>query len=638
MTTHFSTLGRTHAQLQSIEESIQYMECIWKELQHVEAQVETKVSGLDASWRRSAINMLQYVELRKHDIRPLQNNLARLGLSSLGRAEAHVTASFKSVLSTLHHLADRPLATEIAACKTVDYSEGTELLDGHANSLLGQPQQERLVRIMVTMPSEAATDPQLVRDLLAAGMNCMRINCAHDDHAAWAAMIENLRNAELELDRHCHVLMDLAGPKLRTGAIVGHPVIKCRPQRDERGRVTAPSRIWLYPNGNPGKLPTADAHLPLDPKFLAALTPGDELEVVDTRGATRTIKIVEKSGQGGEGIWGEATHTIYFASGLALSLEKDANTTTSQICSLQSADGCVVLQIGDTLVLTASQLPGRDAVRDEQGKVVSPATVPCTLPAAFSFAKAGESIALDDGKFHGKITAVSAEQISVEITLVPPGGGKLRADKGINLPETQLDLPALTDEDLSHLQFVTEHADMVGMSFVERPADILQLQKRIRELSGKPLGIVLKIETRRAFQALPSLILAAMHYPCAGVMIARGDLAVECGFERMAEIQEEVLWLCEAAHMPVIWATQVLESMAKSGLPSRAEITDAAMGERAECVMLNKGPHILAAMRALNDILLRMEGHQHKKQALLRRLQSWEHATEICSSVEKAFK
>lgn len=81
-------------------------------------------------------------------------------------------------------------------------------------------------------------------------------------------------------------------------------------------------------------------------------------------------------------------------------------------------------------------------------------------------------------------------------------------------------------------------------------------------------------------------------------MIARGDLAVECGYERMAEVQEEILWICEAAHLPVIWATQVLESLAKKSQPSRAEITDAAMGERPECVMLNKGPHIAAAVSA----------------------------------------
>jgi pyruvate kinase len=108
-----------------------------------------------------------------------------------------------------------------------------------------------------------------------------------------------------------------------------------------------------------------------------------------------------------------------------------------------------------------------------------------------------------------------------------------------------------------------------------------------------------------------------------GVMIARGDLAVECGWERLAEVQEEILWICEAAHVPVVWATQVLETVAKDGRPSRAEITDAAMGQRAECVMLNKGPHILDAIRILDNILRRMQEHQRKKRTLLRRLAFW---------------
>jgi len=98
---------------------------------------------------------------------------------------------------------------------------------------------------------------------------------------------------------------------------------------------------------------------------------------------------------------------------------------------------------------------------------------------------------------------------------------------------------------------------------------------------------------------------------------------VECGFERLAELQEEMLWLCDAAHVPVIWATQVLDQMARTGQPSRAEISDAAMAGRAECVMLNKGPHVVEAVASLDDILGRMASHQRKKVALLRRLRSW---------------
>jgi pyruvate kinase len=264
--------------------------------------------------------------------------------------------------------------------------------------------------------------------------------------------------------------------------------------------------------------------------------------------------------------------------------------------------------------------PGRGAILDERGKLLSPARIGVTLPEIFMDVRPGESIWLDDGKIGGVIKSVDEDQIEVEITHARDRGERLSGDKGINLPDSRLRLPALTEKDLRDLSFIARHADLVGYSFVRSEADVYDLQSRLADLGGEDLGIVLKIETRKAFEQLPMLLLAAMRSPCCGVMIARGDLAVECGFERLAEVQEEILWIAEAAHMPVIWATQVLERLAKQGMASRAEITDAAMGERAECVMLNKGPYIVSALRTLDDILRRMQSHQNKKRARLRQL------------------
>ena len=134
------------------------------------------------------------------------------------------------------------------------------------------------------------------------------------------------------------------------------------------------------------------------------------------------------------------------------------------------------------------------------------------------------------------------------------------------------------------------------------------------------LGIILKIESRQAFDHLPLIMMAALRHRPVGIMVARGDLAIEVGFDRLAEVQEEILWLSEAAHLPVIWATQVLETLAKTGMPSRAEVTDAAMSVRAECVMLNKGKYITDAVRFLDNVLHRMQAHQLKKRSMLRRL------------------
>jgi pyruvate kinase len=280
----------------------------------------------------------------------------------------------------------------------------------------------------------------------------------------------------------------------------------------------------------------------------------------------------------------------------------------------------LTLQEGDTLVVLRSSEPGKPAVRDARGRVVAAAQIGVSIPEFLEHAKPGEPIWFDDGKIGGVIRSAGPQAIRVEITQARAEGGRLAAEKGINLPETRIDAPALTAQDLETLKFVVQHADIVGYSFVRTESDVRELLGHLEELGGDALGVMLKIETRQAFENLPKLILAAMGARAIGVMIARGDLAVECGYQRLAEIQEEILWICEAGHVPVIWATQVLESLAKRGWPSRSEITDAAMGERAECVMLNKGPHAVKAVRVLDDILTRMQAHQEKKRSLLRRL------------------
>jgi pyruvate kinase len=230
-----------------------------------------------------------------------------------------------------------------------------------------------------------------------------------------------------------------------------------------------------------------------------------------------------------------------------------------------------------------------------------------------------ERVCFDDGKIDGVVRAADATQMTVEITRAKDGGAKLRSDKGINLPDSTLDLPCLTKQDHSDLVFARKNADLIGLSFVRQASDVEELVALLGKSRRIP-GVVLKIETPNAFTNLPEILMAALGPVPMGVMVARGDLAVEVGFARLAEVQEEILWLCEAAHLPVIWGTQVLETLAKKGMATRAEVTDAAMSVRAECVMLNKGPHIVEAVEFLDDVLVRMQGHQSKKRTLLRRL------------------
>jgi pyruvate kinase len=195
----------------------------------------------------------------------------------------------------------------------------------------------------------------------------------------------------------------------------------------------------------------------------------------------------------------------------------------------------------------------------------------------------------------------------------------------VNFPSTELALDALGAADLETLDFVAAHADLVGFSFVQRPSDILALDRELakRRKDKPPQPVVLKIETRTAVENLPQLIVTAAAARPVAVMIARGDLAVDLGFARLSEIQEELLWLCDAAHVPVVWATQVLDSLVSDGSPSRAEATDAAMSQRAECVMLNKGPFLVEGVGFLADVLCRMDRHQTKKFARFAPLHSW---------------
>ena len=339
----------------------------------------------------------------------------------------------------------------------------------------------------------------------------------------------------------------------------------------------------------------------------------------DSRGRRRKHEVVEKDEKG---FVVELYKKEYIATGMVLQLVDHVSVESQnfRFGELPPVEQPIVLNVGDTLILTRDGAPGRPAVMDEEGRARSPARVSCRPIEVFEQVSAGESVSLNDGRIEGVVESVSDEEVVVSVTEAKPTGSRLRSNKGINFPETDFDLQGLTVKDREDLPFIIEHADAVALSFVRRPEDIAELHDELAKYPDASLPVVAKIETQRAFRNLPQILLATMRQFPSGIMIARGDLAVECGWVSLAEIQEEILWLCEAAHVPVIWATQVLEDAAKKGTPTRAEITDAAMSQRADCVMLNKGPNILGAIRTLDKILRKMQRHQSKKSAKLVRL------------------
>jgi pyruvate kinase len=431
----------------------------------------------------------------------------------------------------------------------------------------------------------------LIADLLEAGMTIARINCAHDDPMVWGRMVEALNQARLATGRPCAIAMDLAGPKLRTGQLAPQPaVIRARPPRDRMGRPTQPVRILAV---RPGVVPLSqDTDAVLLPARLSKakrLKQGNRLQGRDASGRRRSLQVVRRGPDGV--LMLQADRTCHFTSGLVF--RQRHGKARLVVGPLAPVSGERLLRPGDTIRLTPEP---------DQGA----GTLPCTLPEVFADLRLHERVLFDDGRIGGVIRGVSAQEVVLEITTAQAVGSRLRSDKGINFPDSELRTPALTAKDIEDLTFVTRHADMISYSFVHRDSDIRALRQCLEELGRGDLAVVLKIETRQAFLNLPRLLLAAMgHGAPVGVMIARGDLAIECGWEALAPIQEEILRICAAAHVPCIWATEVLDTLAKHGHPTRAEITDAALGGRADAVMLNKGPNITATVKVLLAIMAR---------------------------------
>lgn len=228
---------------------------------------------------------------------------------------------------------------------------------------------------------------------------------------------------------------------------------------------------------------------------------------------------------------------------------------------------------------------------DEDLLVQEKGAIGCSLPGVSEQLNPGEIVLFDDGLIEARVEKTEAGKAKLQILRISSNKPIIKAEKGINFPDSILSTPALTEYDLACLPFIQQHADIVGYSFVRNTQDMSQLQQALS--SDHKLGLVIKIETPEAVKNLPDLLFSGLKEKNIGVMIARGDLAVEIGFERMSEIQEEILWICEAAHVPVIWATQVLDTLNKSGVATRSEVTDAAHAALAECVMINKGNHII---------------------------------------------
>jgi pyruvate kinase len=289
-------------------------------------------------------------------------------------------------------------------------------------------------------------------------------------------------------------------------------------------------------------------------------------------------------------------------------------------------EGPIEIRPGDRLRLHADDGRSTGSARAADGSLPEPHRIAVTPVELLSALEPGHRVLIDDGNIRGRCTASSPGGADVVIERVRSGAWPLKDRKGVNVPDSDVPIPSLTEADLTTLDAVAGLADMVALSFVRRPQDVLDLHGALDARGLSNMSVVAKVETPQACHDLPAILLALMRRPACGVMLARGDLGVEIGFENLPIAQDEVLALCEAAHMPVIWATQVLESMTEHGFPTRGEVTDAADSARADAVMLGIGPCLLDTTAFVHDLLTRIQRIRARSRALLVPWGGWNHA------------
>jgi pyruvate kinase len=559
----------------------------------------------------SHVNLEQYLKLRSMNITDLQEKLVKLGLSTLGRSQPHILDTINQVLIILakfkneeYNEIDNPL----------DYDLAMEIIS-HRLKIYGFKDESYLAKtkIMVTLPSSASIDGELIEDLCLSGADILRINSAHDGSQAWVHMAQKIKQLNKDKGLETMIYFDLAGPKIRTTSLEKFsPPIKIGSKKEK----TLIHLVCDSHQTTKEAIESSIAKIVVSEKFLHSCKKGHSIHFVDCLEKKRELEILEVSE---DLVVCQAHQKSYINSNVVLKLKSKKIKTN--IYNLRKIPIEIRL-FNHEKILIKTDL--------EEGYLVDPsdgfdykAVIGCSSKDVFKYVKVEDRVFIDDGKIECKVIHQSETEILCEVIRSKDNGVVVKEEKGINFPDSDLQLEAVTDEDFLNLKAVLDYVDMIGISFCQTKKDIESLEKFLMENQKSQLGIIAKIETQKSVANLPEILKALIQHNNSGIMIARGDLAIEVGFENLSVLQEEILNLCEAAHIPVIYATQVLENKMKTNLPSRAEITDAAFAQRADCIMLNKGIYAVDTIKILKTILRQMHKLFKKNRQLLTIAPHW---------------
>ena len=575
------------------------------------------LSQIESKHQYSATNLVHYLTLRSFDLRELQEKLNETGLPDLSGIESHVLSSLLSTQNLLSLLIGK--SSILTAQNTLSVQQSNKLIQKNSEILFGPKPKKRNTRIMVTLPINASTDKELVKKLVINGMNVARINCAQYTEEVRKQMVENVREANRLYHKNCKIVMDLGGPKLRTGPIKQNDKwLSIKVNEDAKNNPSLNTTLLFHPIKTIPPKGIYSHTIPIETSDfqIGSIAPPVNEIIINHRTFRITLPI---TGINKYGVTAVANKAFQIPEDSDFSIRGRNEIHTWKISPQLKNEAFITLKKGDKLLLHDSTIEGNSALFNAKGKITKIAHIGCTIPEVLEYAEPGNPVFFNDGKIEGIVKKKTEEGVVVQITETKISGSKLKENKGINFPQNKYKLKGLTIKDKEDLESVVQMADMVNLSFVQDSNDvnelILYLQKK-----KSTIGILLKIETQEGFKNLPEIILEAMKWPSIGIMIARGDLAIETGWKNFVTLQQEIMRVCQSAHIPVIWATQVLENLIKKGTPTRSEITDAALSQNAECVMLNKGDYILKGIKMIDKILKRMEYFQQKQKNILPKL------------------
>ncbi len=564
-------------------------------------------------------NLRAYTYLRSKDITTLQEKLTNFGLSSLGRSQSCILSAINQDLIIVSALLGVDTKELESHDNFLSFKESQRIMEEKA-TVFGKLDSDLITKVMVTLPSEAKDSPSLIRELIATDTSVLRINTAHDDPIAWGKMAQTIQEENKLQNKETKIYVDLAGPKNRTGKIIKNTYpFKIGSKEGEKVEITSKilENTLTKRESKDGK---SIASLVVEDGFYEeAFKHQDKIFIQDVeRGKKQSFKLIVEEGK----LFAIIDKKVLILPTTIVKLKTKRETLKSKLHNFIAQTEIIRLFREDSIIITPNEIDGYSNYNYE-GTVYS-AIINCSNKEIFNYVKIGDNIFIDDGKIGCKIVKLLPIGLECNVFLAKEQGTTLKEEKGINFPDTDLVIDAITPTDKKIFANIVEYADILGISFAQSDKDIKELQDMLKEINKESIAIVPKIETKLALKNLPKILEQLLQGDKFALMIARGDLAIEVGFDNLPYVQEEIFNICEAAHVPVIYATQILEGKMKNNLPSRAEVIDAANAQRADCVMLNKGPFVVDTIVSIKNILKTVHGIFHKNKQLLSNCKLWE--------------